>query len=203
MPSQAVLALVGAYAATVVLLLSLNIASLWRWPVKASAIVVTSGLLVGTYMAIEAMIGWPATDRLPDRASFLASRIVEPDKFTGDPGVIFVWLQGIDAHNLPVGEPRAYKIAYQRAVARDVIEAQRLRGSGRDVLATFDYSQPSEEPTPRTPPVAGKAADLRDPEDQPGGAGGMFSLSQDLRAVFTEMPLLLPDKVPYTREDIF
>jgi len=203
MPSYAVLGVVGAYAATAVLLLSLNIASLWRWPVKASAIVITNGLFVGTYMAISALIGWPSNDRLPDRASFLASRIVEPDKFTGDPGAIFVWLQGIDEKNLPVGEPRAYKLAYDRAVARDVFEAQRLRGQGRDVLGTFDYSEPREEPTPRTPPVAGKTPDLRNPEDRPGGAGGMSSLSQDLRAVFTEMPLLLPDKGPYIREDIF
>jgi hypothetical protein len=202
MPLYTVLGVVAAYAATAVLLLSLNIASLWRWPVKAGAIVMTSGLFVGTYVAINAMIGWPSTERLPARASFLASRIVEPDNFTGSPGVIFVWLQGIDDKNLPVGEPRAYKLAYSRVVARDVVEAQRLRGSGRDVLATFDYSEPNEQ-APRTPPVAGQTAQPADVEDRPGGAGGMFSLSQDLRAVFTEMPLLLPDKVPYTREDIF
>ena len=205
MPSYVVLGVVGAYAATAVLLLSLNIASLWRWPIKAAAIVITSGLFVGTYVAIGAMIGWPSTDRLPSRASFLASRIVEPDNFTGDPGVIFVWLQGIDEKNLPVGEPRAYKIAYSRAVAKDVVEAQRLRGQGRDVVGTFDYSpeKPAEEPRPNLPVVA-QSADQRDSEDKPGGAGGMFSLTQDLHAVFVEMPPLpLPDKLPYTREDIF
>jgi hypothetical protein len=202
MPSHAVLGVVGAYAATAVLLLSLNIASLWRWPVKAGAIVVTSGLFVGTYVAINTMIGWPSTDRLPDRASFLASRIVEPDKFTGDPGVIFVWLQGIDEKNLPVGEPRAYRIAYDRAVARDVVEAQRLRGQGRDVLGTFDYSAetPGEQPTPAGS-IPGQTADLRDSENKPGGAGGMFSLSQDLRAVFVELKPLLPDKLPYVPEN--
>jgi hypothetical protein len=172
--------------------------------VKAGAIVITSGLFVGTYMAIDAMIGWPSTDRLPDRASFLASRIVEPDKFTGDPGVIFVWLQRIDEKNLPVGEPRSYKIAYDRAIAKDVVEAQRLRGQGRDVLGTFDYSAETlgERPTPRSS-IAGQTADLRDIEDRPGGAGGMFSLSQDLRAVFIVMPLPLPDKLPYTPENDF
>src|SRR5689334_2829518 len=99
MPVQAILGLVVAYAATTVLLLSLNFASLWRWPVKASAIVVTSGLFVGTYLAVNAMIGWPSTDRLPSRASFLSSRIVEPDNLTGAAGVIYVWLQGIDDKN--------------------------------------------------------------------------------------------------------
>ncbi len=205
MPSYLFLGAVVAYGATAVLLLSLNIASLWRWPIKAAATVITSALIVGTYVVIGAMIGWPSTDRLPHRASFLASRIVEPDNFTGDPGVIFVWLQGIDDKNLPVGEPRAYKIAYSRAVAKDVVEAQRLRGQGRDVVGTFDYSpeKPPEEARPNLP-VVGQSKDQRDSEEKPGGAGGMFSLTQDLHAVFVEMPpLQLPDKVPYSREDIF
>ena len=205
MPSYAVLSVVGAYAATAVLLLSLNIASLWRWPIKAGAIVVTSGLFVGTYVAIEAMIGWPSADRLPERANFLASRIVEPDKFTGDPGVIFVWLQGVDEHDLPVGEPRAYKIAYDKGVAKEVVEAQRLRGQGRDVVGTFDYSteKSGQKPPPGSIPVVGQNTTvLRDVEERPGGAGGMFSLNQNLHATFVEMPPLpLPDKLPYNREN--
>lgn len=198
MSSYPILGVVGAYVATAVLLLSLNIASLWRWPIKASAIVVTTSLFVGTYFAISAMIGWPSSDRLPGRASFLASRIVEPDAFTGAPGVIFVWLQGIDAQNLPVGEPRAYRLAYDREVAKDVVEAQRMRGQGRDVVGTFDYSvQPKEQPSPGGVPVA-KQNEQTDNEDKPGGAGGMFSLTQDLHATFIEMPpLALPDKVPF------
>ncbi len=203
MPSTAVLGVVLAYAATAVLLLSLNITSLWRWPVKATAIVVTGGLFVGTYFAVDAMMGWPSQDRLPDRASFLASRIVEPDNFTGAPGVIYVWLQPIDAKNLPIGEPRAYKLGFDRGVAKDVVAAQQMRGQGREVLGTFRYDDPMEEEAPRTPPVAGKPSDQKDPDAKTGGAGGMFSLSQDLRAVFIEMPLPLPDKGPYVREDIY
>src|SRR4051812_11622555 len=205
MPSYVVLGIVGAYVVTAILLLSLNIVSLWRWPIKAGAIVVTTGLFVITYMAVNAIIGWPSADRLPSRASFLASRIVEPDNFTGAPGVIFVWLQGIDEKNLPVGEPRAYKIAYSRGMAKEVVEAQRLRGQGREVVGTFDYSaeKPPEEPRPAVP-VPGQSAAQRSDEDKPGGAGGMFSLTQDLHAVFVEMPpLALPDKLPYTREDVF
>jgi hypothetical protein len=196
---------VGAYAALAVLLLSLNIASLWRWPIKAGAIVVTSGLFVGTYLAINALIGWPSPERLPERAIFLASRIVEPDKFTGDPGVIFVWLQGIDDKNLPVGEPRAYKVAYERTVAKDVVEAQRMRGQGRDVVGNFDYSpEKPDELGPQNLPVVGQKPQSADADDARGGAGGMFTLSQDLHAVFVEMPPLpLPDKAPYSREDIY
>jgi hypothetical protein len=203
MPSYTVLGMVGAYVAIAVLLLSLNVASLWRWPIKASAIVVTTGLFVGTYIAVNAIVGWPTTDRLPPRASFLASRIVEPDSFTGDPGVIFVWLQGIDDKNLPVGEPRAYRLSYTRNVAKDVVEAQRMRGQGRDVVGTFDYSPDMPDATPGGTPIAGKPTQKED-DDRPGGTGGMFSLTQDLHAVFVEMPpVALPDKGPYVREDIF
>lgn len=201
MPEYAVFGLTGAYAVVAALLLSLNIASLWRWPVKAGAIVTTTGLIVGSYLAIGAMLGWPSQDRLPARASFLASRIVEPDKLTGAPGVIFVWLQDIDDLNLPVGEPRAYKLGYDRAVASEVVKAQRLRFQGRDVVGSFDYSKDRPDPQPLVAPGVPlglqQAGDLRDRDDSQGGAGGIISLNQDLRAVFEEMPALpLPDKGP-------
>lgn len=203
--TYAVLGIVGAYAATAVLLLSLNLTSLWRWPIKAGAIVLTSGLFVGSYLAINGLIGWPSTGKLPGRAIYLASRIVEPDKFTGDPGVIFVWLQGIDDKNLPVGEPRAYRVPYERAVATSVIEAQRLRGSGREVVGNFEYSpEKADEAVPRNVPVVGQTGPSPESDDTRGGAGGMFSLGQELHAVFVEMPPLpLPDKLPYSREDIY
>ncbi len=205
MPSYALAGVVGAYAAVALLLLGLNFASLWRWQIKGVAIVVTSGLFIGSYVAIVAMLGWPTDDRLPERASFLASRIVEPDKATGAPGVIFVWLQGIDTQNLPVGEPRAYKLVYSRAVAEEVVKAQRLRFEGREVVGNFNYAGEDAEPNaksngPPSPDV--KAGEKSDEKIKPGGAGGMASLNQDLRAVFQEMPPLpLPDKVPYNPEN--
>ena len=200
MPSYALFGVVGAYAAIAVLTLSLNIVSLWRWPIKAGAIVATSGLIAGTYLVIGTMLGWPSQDRLPERASFLASRIVEPDKFTGDPGVIFLWLQRVDDLDLPIGEPRAYKVVYQREVATEVVEAQRLRFQGREVIGTFDYAAELTDGEVTLPglPLTGNQADLARFDERPGGIGGMFSLNQDLRAVFEEMPPLpLPDKVPF------
>jgi hypothetical protein len=203
LPPYALAGVVGAYAAVALLLLGLNLASLWRWQIKGGAIVVTSGLFIGTYVAIVAMLGWPTEDHLPARAIFLATRIVEPEKVTGDPGVIFVWLQGVDKLNLPVGEPRAYKLAYSRTVAEEVVKAQRMRFSGRQVIGNFNYTNerpdPNAQPSGSPGPHAGESSDDK---ARPGGAGGIASLNQDLRAVFEEMPPLpLPDKVPYNPEN--
>jgi hypothetical protein len=194
MPSYAIFGVVGVYAVVAILLLSLNVFSLWRWPIKASAIVVTSGLFIGSYLAIDAMLGWPSSDRVPARASFLASRIVEPDKLTGAHGVIFIWLQNVDDKNLPVGDPRAYRLDYSRDIARKVVEAQRLRFQGRDMIGSFQYTDEHGDKDKSGMPVVGEKT--TDPL-RPGGAGGLVSLDQDLQAVFVEMPpLALPDKVP-------
>jgi hypothetical protein len=197
MPAYAVFAVVGAYGAVAVLLLSLNIVSLWRWPIKAAAVVVGTGLVVGSYVAIVAMLGWPSADPLPARAAFLASRIVEPDKLTGDPGVIFIWLQNIDEKNLPVGDPRAYRVDFDRGVASEVVKAQRLRFQGRDVVGSFAYTERPDEDKSGAPLIGQQTAEPPTLENRAGGSGGLVSLNQDLRAVFQEMPPLpLPDKLP-------
>ncbi len=200
MPTQAVVVVIGGYAVLAVLLLSLNLASLWRWPVKTVAVLATTGAFLGSYMAFGEMLGWPTGERLPARANFLASRIVEPDKLAGDPGAIYVWLQAIDDKNLPVGRPRAYEVSYSRAVATEVVKAQRLRLSGREVVGNFDYeAKPAEPVAPPVPKAPGQqAANLRDRDGRSGGQGELFSLNQDLRANFQEMPPLpLPDKAPF------
>src|SRR5690606_21145647 len=66
-----------------VLLLSLNFLSLWHWPIKAAATVITIGSSVVLYYAFVNVIGWPSQDRMPDRFSLLHTRIVEPDRMTG------------------------------------------------------------------------------------------------------------------------
>jgi hypothetical protein len=203
MPAFAVYGIVAAHAAVAVLLLSLNLTSLWRWQIKAGAIVMTVGMFVAVYLTVDAMLGWPSANRLPERASYLASRIVEPDPISGEPGIIFVWLQSIDDRNLPVGEPRAYKVAYDRAVAEEVVRAQRLRFTGHDVVGSFEYAnRHPDDQRDGVPSLGQPTTDVANLDQRPAGAGGMFSLNQDLRAIFEELPPLpLPDKVPFVNEE--
>jgi hypothetical protein len=198
-PGYALPAVVGGYGLLALLLLGLAIGSLWRWPVKAAAILVTAAAFAGSYVAVRAMLGWPTEDRLPERASFLASRIVEPDRLADEPGTIFVWLQAIDAANLPVGAPRAYALPYRAEVAEAVVQAQRLRFQGRDVVGLFRYdAAPEPAEAPAAPALPGQEpTELAERQEARGGAGGFGGLNQDLQATFQEMPALpLPDKLP-------
>ena len=58
MPLQALVATLAIYGLLAVLLLSLNIFSLWRWWVKALAIVLTGGALVVGALALNQVAGW-------------------------------------------------------------------------------------------------------------------------------------------------
>src|SRR5688572_24575527 len=96
MPVGIVLATVVVYVLIAVLLLSLNLTSRWRWWVKGGAIVLTTIFFSASYLAISSLLGWPTRDIMPARLSLVATRIVEPDAFTGSEGSIFLWAEALD-----------------------------------------------------------------------------------------------------------
>ena len=130
----AILGTVAAYVLLALLLLSLNTVSLWRWWIKAGAILVTAAAFAGSYVAIMGLLGWPAPHAMPPRFSLLAAKVVEPDKMTGAAGHIYMWIEEINLENLPSADPRAFVVAYSDKLADALRAAQeRLRG-GEQVL---------------------------------------------------------------------
>ena len=61
--TTAVAALTAGYIALAVLLLSLNLTSLWRWWIKAGAIIATTIFFGVTFQALGGLTGWPTTQR--------------------------------------------------------------------------------------------------------------------------------------------
>ncbi len=55
--TAAVVGLVASYAVLATLLLSLNLRSAWRWPVKAAAITVTTGFFAVVFLALAGHAG--------------------------------------------------------------------------------------------------------------------------------------------------
>ena len=125
-----------AYAALGVLLLSLNLRAAWPWPVKAGAIVATGGFVVGSFLAVQGMLGWP-TERTPPAGFRLHAALVEePDPRRQRPGAIYLWLSEVGPEGRrggAEGEPRAHALPYSRVLHRAVAEAQRGLEEGRDV----------------------------------------------------------------------
>lgn len=61
------------------LLLSLNLRSVWPWPVKAGAIVVTGLAAVLFFVAATWMLGWPTEAMPPARFTLHGSLVHEPE----------------------------------------------------------------------------------------------------------------------------
>jgi len=139
--TTAIIATVICYAVLGILLLSLNLTSLWRWWVKAAAIVITALAGAGTYFAITGLLGWPSHDAMPARFSLLASRVTEPDPLRNDPGHIYLWVEEIDENQIVISPPRGYEVPFHVDLAFEVEKAQESLDTGGSVLGEFDTDE--------------------------------------------------------------
>jgi hypothetical protein len=125
---------VAIYGLLALLLVSLNIFSLWRWWIKAGAMLVTAVVFVGAYAVISGLIGWPSESQLPARFSLLDTHVEEPDKQAGNPGHIYLWLQEINEDQIPIAPPRAYALPYVVETMKGVTQSQEMLDRGEAVL---------------------------------------------------------------------
>jgi hypothetical protein len=141
--AAAVVGLSASYLALAVLLLSLNLRSAWRWPVKAGAIAVTIGCLIAGFLALEAMLGWPTEAPPPASFRLHAALVEEPDRANRSGGAIYLWLSPHDTEGRANGPPRAYALPYSRALHELAARAQGQLQEGRPVEGT---AAPHSEP---------------------------------------------------------
>lgn len=128
-----VVGLVAAYVALAVLLLSLNLRARWRWPIKAAAILVTAGFFVGSFLAVQAMLGRP-TEQAPSASFRLHAAVIEePDPRQGEPGAIYIWLSEADGAGGYGRPPRAHALPYTRELHEAVTKARQRLEEGREV----------------------------------------------------------------------
>jgi hypothetical protein len=193
--TASVLALVAAYVVVTMLLLSLNLTSLWRWWVKAAAIVLTTVFFGVTYAAIIDLMGWPTGQKLPVRFSLVSSMITEPDRRTKSPGHIYLWAAELDENNVPAGIPRSYEIAYTNALAKKVAGAQEKHDRGQEVMGVLSNEQPKEKPEPRSDIKLGR---MQDDNGQQAPATDTVPIKEEgAEITFEDLPpVLLPDKGP-------
>jgi hypothetical protein len=136
--TASVLGLASAYLVLAVLLLSLNLTSLWRWWIKAGAVVVATAFFAVTYLTVNGLMGWPTAQRLPPRFNLVWTKVVEPDKKTNSAGAVYIWAEALDENNVPARTPRSYELAYTDALARKIAAAQEEREKGTEVMGRLD-----------------------------------------------------------------
>jgi hypothetical protein len=119
-----VLAICAAYVALATLLLGMGLNARLAWWIKAASIVVTSAFFVEAFFATKSLLGWPAGGQLPPKFQLLWTRVVEPDPKIAEAGAVYLWVEEVDANNVPTGVPRSYRLPYSRPLADRSMKAR-------------------------------------------------------------------------------
>jgi len=196
------LVIVGAVALfliLVLLLLSLNLTSLWKWWIKAAAIVVTLCAVVVLYFTMTGLIGWASPGEMPRRFGLLATRIVEPDKLANLPGAIYLWVEEVDDRQIVIAPPRAFEVPYKVEIATEVASAQQQLEGGGKVLGQFTPTGRGQADAAQTAQKKGEGTVSADGnanlQASGGGGEGADKIGDPGAFSFSEMPPVdLPDK---------
>jgi hypothetical protein len=189
---------VALFLVLALLLLSLNLTSLWKWWIKAAAIVVTLGGVIVLYFTMTGLVGWASTGEMPKRFGLIATRIVEPDKLSKLPGAIYLWVEEVDDRQIVIGPPRAFQVPYKVEIATEVASAQQQIEGGGKVLGQFaatgdtnaDAAQTAQKQGEGTVNTEGNANLQAN-----GGGQGADRIGDPGALSFSEMPPVdLPDK---------
>ncbi len=121
-----ILALALAYVFLLFVLVLAVLRSDIRPGLKFAAVGACFAFYLWHYGALEAYLGWPARDELPDNFELVSVVTVEPDMQRGESGSIYLWVRDLDSDQ-PI--PRSYRLAYDKRVhqqADDTLRRQRL-----------------------------------------------------------------------------
>jgi hypothetical protein len=180
----------------VLLLLAMVRMQLW-WPLKAVAVAVTSAFYVLVFFRTAGLLGWSATDPLPERFQLLWARSVEPNIALGERGAIHLWVEALDEDNLPSGVPRAYQRPYSTALARKAEQARNEITAGHPQGGrAAQFGSGNGEAAPGGPP--GALIVSGEPGGDPSGGGlldSAFMRGESQAIEFAPLPVpTLPAK---------
>lgn len=131
--TQTILTLTIAYALVAGIALLLLFQTRLPLVFRGAITVLVVALLFLTYRGIGELRGLPSDTAPPERFRLYWAQVDEPDKLTGEPGAIFLWIRELDEEYYPVGLPRAHKLPYTPELAELVFEAQREITKGEEV----------------------------------------------------------------------
>lgn len=130
-----------------------------KWWIKLAFIVAVPSFGLVVWNAISSYQGWPAEEKLPDKALLLWVDVIEPDKTVGEDGAIHLWIISLSdvsengpllGHGRPRGIPRAYGMPYDRKL-HEMFEAAKGRiMSGQPVVLERATGDPNAEGEPGT-----------------------------------------------------
>ncbi len=193
-----VLALVSSFVLIIVLLLSLNFKSNWRWEIKAFVIVLSVCFYIFNYLAIIEIYGWPSTSKLPEKFKIHSTYVKEDDKFLNEPGFILMWLFTLDEFNIPADKPRVYKLPYNQELDQKLRAVQNKINDGVEQAGTAEqvseFSKKKDEKSKKEESQKEEGAILSDETSD----FDVDSYEEGYEILFQDMPaVILPDKSPF------
>jgi len=110
-------------------LLKSDVKPLW----KLVLVLIASGFYVLQYESLQQYMGWPADDSLPDKFVLIATDVREPNRKTGDVGIMYWWLRDSAGQDQP---PRVYRLPYQAELHQKSQQVLQQQQAGSQYVAT-------------------------------------------------------------------
>lgn len=132
--------IIASYLIIAVLLMSMVIYSKWPFKVKAVSCIITAIFFLVSSMSFPPLLGWATIENPPIRFLLISAHIQQPDKLSGDEGIIYLWLTKIDDLT-SVQVPRSYKLPYSNLLHEKVINANAKLSRGIAQLGEFGDEQ--------------------------------------------------------------
>ena len=122
-----------AYALTAALLLNMNLATRYSFPVKSGVILLVSCFYVGTWSGYQHLSGWATNQPLPDEFRLIYLSIEERVSADDEPGHIYYWVRPLDEAGLPYGPPRVHRIKWSESEAENAEAAMSAIEDGEEL----------------------------------------------------------------------
>ena len=142
-----ILSLTAAYALVAGLVAYLLVLTRLHFLFKTAATLATVALILLTFFGIGELRGLPSDGPIPSSFRMLWAQVVEPNPLQGEKGHVFLWLQTLDKDNFPLGQPRAYQLAYSEDLKLKVNEAMGKIAQGDEIQGKIDVKKALPEDT--------------------------------------------------------
>ncbi len=126
--SWAIIGLSAGFIFVIALLLLLLLKSRLALPLKTGAVIIATLFYWLQYSSLQQFAGWPVSGELPEEFVLIAAEVIEPNKSTGEPGVMYWWIRESGDLERP---PRVYQLPYVNQVhqqAAEVLNEQKKGG---------------------------------------------------------------------------
>lgn len=123
--SGAIIGLVSGFVFLLVLMTLLLLRTEVPLVLKLLIVVLVPAFYWVQYVSLKQYAGWPVEDKLPSEFVLIAADVIEPNKQTGEEGIMYWWIRDSGDVSRP---PRVYRLPYVNEVheqAAGVLQQQR------------------------------------------------------------------------------